>query len=90
MEQEEFGGLIDNIRELSHWYPILPLLERLRTEKDTSQKLDNLMEVVGFVMQTLGSDLYRARAYLIARLSVETVKSDPRWRALVEEMFLPK
>jgi hypothetical protein len=82
---DEYGGIWDDVQTALKWKPILPLVKALEDAQGTVAKAEAARELGAFAIKNaLNTDPFRNRAFLIYCKSVELIKEDPQWLAIVE------
>lgn len=85
---DEYGGVWDDVQTALKWKPILPLVKALEDAQGTVAKAEAARELGAFAIQNaLNTDPYKHRAFLIYCKFVELIRSDPEWRAIVEDIL---
>lgn len=84
----EYGNLWDDVQTALKWKPILPLVKALEDAQGTVDKAEAARELGAFAIKNaLNTDPYKHRVFLIYCKFVELIRSDPEWRAIVEDIL---
>ena len=85
---DEYGGIWDDVQTALKWKPILPLVKALEDAQGTVGKAEAARDLGAFAIKNaLNTDPYRHRFFLVFCKFVELIKSDPEWRAIVEDIL---
>ena len=85
---DECGGVWDDVQTALKWKPILPLVKALEDAQGTVAKADAARDLGAFAIKNaLNTDPYKHRVFLIYCKFVELIRSDPEWRAIVEDIL---
>lgn len=87
-DEEEYGGIIDDVRTAIQWVPILRMLQKLEVEKELVPRLKAIQDIAAFAIKTgVKEDPYKNRAFLIFCKLIETVEKDPQWQGILKDVL---
>ena len=86
-DEEDFGGIIDDVRTARDWRPIAPLLKEFENAEGTLAIAESVKDILAFLikMQTKEDPLKNKSFYVYSKF-VDLIKNDPQWLAIFEEI----
>lgn len=88
MNDQQVGGIFDDIQTLAEFRPLLPMVRKLQAASTISDRFVVLAEIAEFAsLHLFKTDARRKRWVAVLRLAAETAKSDPRWQTVISDLF---